>query len=226
MRCTGSGRSRWRPPKKDFVFGVALRYRYKRDLHNQPRVTPPQNVDYGKHITGNVTTNLYIHGTLRAYVYVKLRVHAPQRKWTNFHWITHKTHWIKPAVPNPAKIDALLTMLHVVAACSKREAIDQARGSEEAHTTRVAITDSLRSVMTAKPSVSKKTRRRPIYFLGAYVAFKNTISLYNQFFHQFVQQEYHFIIFRWFHLQRFGLFGVLLGVVEFLRAVLGFLLAF
>ena len=36
-------------------FGVALRTRYKRDLHRQPRVTTPKNVDYGKYITRNVT---------------------------------------------------------------------------------------------------------------------------------------------------------------------------
>ena len=30
-------------------------------------------------------------------------------------------------------------------------------------------------------------------------------SLYNQFFHQRFQQEYHFTDFRWFHLQRFGI---------------------
>ena len=38
-----------------------------------------------------------------------------------------------------------------------------------------------------------------IFFLGADVASKNTISLNNQFFHQIFQQEYNFTNFRWFH---------------------------
>ena len=50
-----------------------------------------------------------------------------------------------------------------------------------------------------------------IFFLGADVASKNTISLGNQFFHQFFQHEYHFINFRWFHLYRFGFFWGFVG---------------
>ena len=66
------------PPKAPLLFWGALRYRYKRDLHIQPRVTPPKNVEYGKYIARNVTTFLYMHVTLRVYVYVTLPVHAPQ----------------------------------------------------------------------------------------------------------------------------------------------------
>ena len=40
-----------------------------------------------------------------------------------------------------------------------------------------------------------------------HVAPKNTISLYNQFFHQIFQQEYRFTNFRWFHLMGPGLPG-------------------
>ena len=65
-------------------FGIALRYRYKRDLHKRSRVTPPQGCClyemYGTYITRNATIYLYIYlyVTLRVYVYVTLRVHAPQ----------------------------------------------------------------------------------------------------------------------------------------------------
>jgi hypothetical protein len=43
------------PPKAPQVFflGGSVRYRYKRDLRKQTRVTPPKNVDYGKYITHN-----------------------------------------------------------------------------------------------------------------------------------------------------------------------------
>jgi len=47
------------------------------------------------------------------------------------------------------------------------------------------------------------------------VASKNTISLYNQFFHNFFQQEYHFTNFRWFRLQLFGLVWVFWGFLGF-----------
>ena len=49
---------------------------------------------------------------------------------------------------------------------------------------RAAITNSLLSVLTAKPSVSEKARRRRRIVWGADMAPENTFSLYNQFFHQ------------------------------------------
>ena len=86
---------------------------------------------------------------------------------------------------------------------------------------RVAITDSLLSDMTAKPSDSKKARRRR-FFLGADVASKNTISLYNQFFHQFSNKNTISPISGGFTFNLLGVCWVLLGIFGFFRASLGF----
>ena len=64
----------WIGSPSGIVFGRAMRYRYKRDLHKKTRVATPKNVDDGKYITHNVTIYLYIHITLRVYVYVTLYV--------------------------------------------------------------------------------------------------------------------------------------------------------
>ena len=65
IRSTGSGRSRRRPPKSPagIVFGGALRYRYKRDLHKSTTRTAPQML-----IVVNISrvtfTYLNIHGNV------------------------------------------------------------------------------------------------------------------------------------------------------------------